>query len=63
MSFRWRYVEESGVETGASEPFEDREAAEGWLAEEWRALLDRGVHAVVLDEEGQEVYRMGLGEG
>lgn len=63
--FVWRYLAESEKRAGESEAFEDREAAESWLSQEWASLRERGIAEVVLfdDELGQSVYRMSLGPG
>lgn len=62
--FVWRYLDVGGAETGGSEPFEDQDAAEAWLAGSWQELFDRGVETVELVEvdagEGGVRYRMGL---
>ncbi|HEX2029855.1 MAG TPA: hypothetical protein VHL78_00435 [Actinomycetota bacterium] len=60
--FRWRYLDASGAEVGASEAFADRGAAEEWLGGSWAELLARGVECVALLEGDREVYRMGLRE-
>ncbi len=60
--FRWRYLDAEDRETGASEGFPDRAAAEGWLGEAWPRLLEDGVEQVVLMDAERELYRMGLRE-
>jgi hypothetical protein len=60
--FVWRYLDASGTETGSSDRFDDREAAEAWLGETWAELLDRGVEEVALTDGGRTLYRMGLRE-
>jgi hypothetical protein len=62
--FVWRYLDADGTETGESEQFPEREAAESWLGEAWPALLERGVEEVALDDRtrGRTLYRMGLRE-
>lgn len=61
--FWWRYLSEGESEAGRSEAFGTREDAERWIAETWSDLLDEGVLMVALvdDDDGAEVYRMGLG--
>jgi hypothetical protein len=56
-------VDSSGRETGRSEAFGDRRAAEDWLALAWEDLLNRGFAEVALIDldDGAMVYRMGLG--
>jgi hypothetical protein len=57
----WRYLDGDGRETGSSEAFPDREAAESWLRESWEDLVEDGVEAVALrDEAESELYRMKL---
>jgi hypothetical protein len=62
MPFAWRYLDPDGEERGASEPLPDREAAEAWLGDAWVELRGRGIAEVALEEDGRELYRMGLGE-
>ncbi|HWB65825.1 MAG TPA: hypothetical protein VG708_03225 [Mycobacteriales bacterium] len=61
MSWGWRYlnargkqVTPEGVPDGAG--FPTRSDAETWIGETWRELLDAGVDAVTLLEDGREVY-------
>jgi hypothetical protein len=57
VSFRWRYLTESGTEqTGPDETFEDQTEAEAWFSDEWPALLDSGIDAVTLLDGDTEVY-------
>lgn len=62
--FQWRYLDAAGAETGSSEPFEDREAAEAWMGDVWSELLANGIEEVALIDRERErmVYRMGLRE-
>lgn len=62
--FQWRYLDAAGAETGSSEPFEDREAAEAWMGDAWSELLANGIEEVALIDRERErmVYRMGLRE-
>jgi hypothetical protein len=61
MSFRWRYLDSSGTEqAGPDETFADQAEAEGWLSDEWPALLDSGVDTVTLLDGDTEVYGMSL---
>jgi len=48
----------------ASTPFEDSEAAEAWMGDSWRDLLENGVEEVVLIDHARKrtLYRMGLSE-
>ena len=61
--FRWSYLDASGEEIGTSQHFPDEEAAEDWMGNCWRDLLENGVEEVVLfdHERGRKLYRMGLG--
>ncbi|MDQ2708359.1 MAG: hypothetical protein M3Z25_12270 [Actinomycetota bacterium] len=57
MSFRWRYLTESGTEqTGPDKTFADQTEAESWLSDQWPALLDSGVDAVTLLDGESELY-------
>lgn len=60
MSWTWRYEDAQGAEvTGAELPddgFPSQGDAESWIGEAWRDLLDRGVDAVTLLEDGRVVY-------
>lgn len=62
--FSWRYLDAHGAESGRSEPFEDRDGAEAFMARVWQELLDAGHEEVALhdDERDTRVYRMGLRE-
>jgi hypothetical protein len=51
MAWRWTY--DSGDGSG---DFPTQGEAEAWLGEAWRDLLDQGVRAVTLTEDGREVY-------
>jgi hypothetical protein len=61
MPYSWIEFDGSG-ETGRSGPFADRGEAEAWMGEAWEQLLDRGVLAVELvdDGSGEALYRMSL---
>jgi hypothetical protein len=63
--FAWHYLDHNEDDVGTSGLFESQEAAEAWLAQEWEALLGRGVEEVLLLDEDSDVclYRMGLGPG
>ena len=52
MAWLWTY---EGA-PGESQEFPDQAEAEAWLGEAWRELLDTGVTAVTLTEDGREVY-------
>jgi len=57
VSFRWRYLDESGNETtGPEETFADQAEAESWFTDVWPELLDGGVDAVTLLDGAGEVY-------
>ncbi len=62
MTAVWRYLGSEGQSLGSSEPFDDRQAAEEWMGEAWSGLLRDGVEEVTLEDDGREVYRMGLRE-
>ena len=52
MAWSWTY---DGAGEG-SQQFPTQGEAEAWLGEAWRELLDSGVAAVTLVEDGREVY-------
>jgi hypothetical protein len=61
MAWVWRYenasgevVKPTGAPTGDS--FPTQADAETWIGESWRDLLDAGVDAVTLLEDGREIY-------
>lgn len=57
VSFRWRYLSESGTEqSGPEQTFDDQTEAESWLSDEWPGLLDSGIDAVTLLDGDSEVY-------
>ena len=58
MSWTWRYEDEQGAQVSSPPPesFPSQSDAESWLGEHWRELLDRGVHQVVLLDDGNTVY-------
>lgn len=59
MSWHWRYLRSDGspVEGHVPAPvFPSQADAETWVGETWPELLNMGVDAVVLCEEGREVY-------
>jgi len=49
---------------GHSARFEDSEAAEAWMGDSWRDLLENGVEAVALVDHARQLtlYRMGLSD-
>jgi len=62
MTTVWRYLGSGGQDLGASDPFDDRGAAEEWMGDAWSGLLADGVEEVALEEDGRLIYRMGLRE-
>ena len=60
MSWTWRYEDAQGAEVSAeglpTEGFPSQGDAESWIGEAWRDLLERGVDAVTLLEDGRVVY-------
>lgn len=60
MTARWRYLDGAGDQTGSSDAFPSRDAAESWLAGVWEDLAADGVVEVVLEVDDREAYRMGL---
>lgn len=65
MAFGWVFLDQSGQPAGRSEPFEDRQAAEDWMATGWEDLFAQGYREVALVdlERDRRIYRMGLGPG
>jgi hypothetical protein len=62
--FAWRYLDNEGEELGASDSFQDRDAAEAWISVAWSDLHDNGIEEVILIDldRGDVLYRMGLAE-
>jgi hypothetical protein len=61
MSWTWRCEAADGERVSADavpvmEAFPTQGDAETWLGETWRELLAAGVDAVVLVEDGRDVY-------
>lgn len=62
MAWHWIYTDLAGSPVGevpavaAMEPFPSQADAETWLGENWRALLDEGVDAVVLWDDERVIY-------
>lgn len=55
----WALLDAQGAAAGpdlAGQVFPTQSEAESWLGEEWRGLLDAGVDAVTLHEDGVVVY-------
>lgn len=67
MTWHWRLEDPAGAaiepsSLGVEVPSAENQGdAESWLGENWRELLDRGVHAATLFEDDRKVYGpMGL---
>ena len=62
--YGWTYVDGNGEEVGSSARFEDSDAAEAWMGDSWRDLLENGVEEVALVDHARKrtLYRMGLSE-
>ncbi len=61
VGWTWRYESSDGAvvapdDAPISESFPTQADAETWIGETWRQLLDAGVDAVVLLDDGREVY-------
>jgi hypothetical protein len=58
MTWTWRYEDQAGavLERPRSESFGSQSDAESWLGENWRDLVDQGVHQVTLLVDGVAVY-------
>ena len=59
-SWTWTYADADGAEvtprSAPSRGFPTQADAESWVGEAWRDLLDEGVDAVSLFEDGHQVY-------
>lgn len=60
--FTWTLQDGSGTDMRITEPFDSKEEAEAWMGAEWASLVNEGAEFVVLQEDGDVVYRMGLEE-
>jgi hypothetical protein len=61
MAWVWRYENTAGEtvspeDAPPGESFPTQADAETWIGEIWRELLESGVEAVTLLEDGREVY-------
>jgi hypothetical protein len=60
MSWTWRFENSEGAEvrssTGFAPEFPTQADAESWIGETWRDLLEQGVDAVTLLQDGTVVY-------
>jgi len=61
VAWTWRYENSDGAlvtsdDAPIAEMFPTQGDAETWIGEIWRELLDAGVDAVVLLEDGQKIY-------
>ncbi|WP_104432689.1 hypothetical protein [Kineococcus xinjiangensis] len=58
-SWTWRFEDADGRQVGveeASAQFPTQADAESWIGETWRSLRERGVDAVRLFADGEQVY-------
>jgi hypothetical protein len=62
-SYFWVLEDADGNELRWTERFDTQADAEAWMGSEWEALRDEGAHHVVLMQDDQVLYRMGLDEG
>jgi hypothetical protein len=58
--YRWVLHDASGKDLRSTEPFESKDAAEAWMGEQWRSLLEEGAEEVSLRRDEAVEYRMGL---
>lgn len=58
----WILKDADGRELRSTESFGSRAEAEAWMGTEWAALLEEGAESVVLLENGERAYEMGLRE-
>jgi hypothetical protein len=61
MAWVWRYENAGGEvvdpeDAPAADTFPTQADAETWIGETWRELLEVGVDAVTLLEDGREIY-------
>jgi hypothetical protein len=58
MTWTWQYGDQAGAvpELPRPESFSSQSDAESWLGENWRDLLEQGVHQVTLLADGAAVY-------
>lgn len=61
MAWVWRYENSTGEvvtpdDAPNGEAFPTQADAETWIGETWRELLDAGVDAVTLLEDGRQIY-------
>ena len=61
MAWVWRYENADGEAVSpdgapAADTFPTQADAETWIGESWKELLDVGVDAVTLLEDGREIY-------
>lgn len=54
MAWQWTY--DGTAEESGSAAFPGQADAEAWLGDHWQGLLDKGVSAVTLTEDGRAVY-------
>ena len=48
---RWRYLDATGAQAGASDEFHDSDEAESWLTASWAELRERGIQSVELIDD------------
>jgi hypothetical protein len=58
--YRWILHDASGNDLRATEPFDTKDAAEAWMGERWKSLLEEGAEEVSLRRDDALEYRMGL---
>jgi hypothetical protein len=61
MAWKWQYLDSKGNDISApsaavQDGFGTQADAETWLGDNWRELVDDGIAAVSLFEEGRQVY-------
>ncbi|MFD0278430.1 hypothetical protein ACFVHB_31595 [Kitasatospora sp. NPDC127111] len=65
MVWTWRYEKADGTvvpPADGQEEFAGQGDAETWIGETWKQLVEDGVDAAVLLDDGREIYSMSLHE-
>jgi hypothetical protein len=61
-SYFWVLEDAAGNELRWTERFDSQEDAEAWMGREWARLREEGANLVVLMQDDEALYRMGLDE-
>ena len=60
--FTWILLDPDSKELRATDAFSSKEEAEAWMGDHWSGLADEGAEYVSLRSDGEQLYKMGLGE-